>query len=350
MSSKGQGEQRYASVRRTARILKDLVKGKEHDRTSIAELSGLGVAAADRHIKELVKCPGVIAEKRGKRRVLRFDLSSLIPPPRFADVIAACLGTSLARVFEGSTYERNMRNALEYLVNRTRRQGAFAHIERKFLFIARGGEVGIVERSGLLDDAVDAVLHSKMVRVRYQRYHGEVELLDLQPLSIAVYDHQLYVIARGAGHAAYAYRFARIDSIEELHKTFEYPEETDYDPSQVFHDSFGIFISATHPVAEIKVRLSKQWAGYARTHRWHRSQRTERHADGTVTVHLRARTCPELEMWILGFGENAEVIEPADLRERIAARISVMARRYPTAVQLGLFPSVLGASLVEEIR
>ena len=45
-------------------------------------------------------------------------------------------------------------------------------------------------------------------------------------------------------------------------------------------------------------------------------------------MRLRVRVCPELEAWILGFGEQAEVMAPAKLREKIAGRASAMDRAY----------------------
>jgi predicted DNA-binding transcriptional regulator YafY len=41
---------------------------------------------------------------------------------------------------------------------------------------------------------------------------------------------------------------------------------------------------------------------------------------------LRVKTCPELDMWVLGLGENIEVLKPADVRDRVARRIQAMSR------------------------
>jgi predicted DNA-binding transcriptional regulator YafY len=63
------------------------------------------------------------------------------------------------------------------------------------------------------------------------------------------------------------------------------------------------------------------WAFYAQHHRWHDSQRITKNADGSFDLTLHVRPCPELEQWVLRFGENVEVLEPADLRTKIGKRL-----------------------------
>jgi len=328
---------RYKSLDRTVDVLAALMRGEELDRTTIAQMGRVELATADRQIIALAKCPGIVQGKRGRKKVLRFDPESCSPPPSFPEVVAACLGTSLSRVFEGSAYERTMRDALAYLLSRTRKEALFRNIDRKFLFVARGGEVAFPERSGDLDDLIDAVLHSYTISIEYQRFGGRAESLLLRPLSIAIYDHQLYIIASGADGTPHPYRFARIASVTTDERAgFTYPTRVEYDPDQVFRDSFGIFISDTHPVCDVAVRLSAHWANYAHSHRWHKSQKVKSNPDGSVTVSLRVKTCPELEMWILSLGEHAEVLKPKELRARIVGRIRAMAGVYEENRQLTL--------------
>jgi predicted DNA-binding transcriptional regulator YafY len=224
----------------------------------------------------------------------------------------------------------------------------FNDIDRKFWFLRRGGEAGLFDRAPLLDEAIEAVLHHKVVAIEYTRFDGSVERLQVEPLSIVVHDHQLYVIAqhepdstggmasRRSARAVnlHPYRFSRIVSIDVLDRAFRYPSRSEYDPERVFRESFGVFLG--RPVATVELRLHPRWSTYARTHRWHDSQ-VVRVRRGRVEIQLRVGLCPELEAWILGFGEQAEVIAPKTLRDRIGARqagakaLYVKARSRPRA-------------------
>lgn len=127
-----------------------------------------------------------------------------------------------------------------------------------------------------------------------------------------------------------AYRFARILSLELTQDEFPYPEPSEYDPAVLFRDSIGIWAGEPEP-RRIVVRLGATWSVYARHHRWHESQRITRDLDdGGVELEFRVRPCPEFQQWVLRFGEDAEVMEPVALRQRIAGRLKAASARYST--------------------
>jgi predicted DNA-binding transcriptional regulator YafY len=317
---------RSASVDRHFLLVEDLLRGRQHDRHSLAARLGIKPAMAHRLMKAALRLPGVSEHREGRRRTIKMDLAAIAPAPSYPTAVAACFGASLWPLFEGSTYERGIRDAARDVVGRTRRRAVFRDIDRKFWFLRRGGEVALLDRSPLLDEIIDAVLRHRVVSLEYTRFTGAAQHLRIEPLSIVVHDHQLYVVARDGESQGrlHPYRFARIRSAEALDQSFEYPGRGEYDPEQVFRDSFGIFLDK--PVQDVVLKLHHQWATYAQSHRWHDSQRVEVAPDHVV-VRMHVGVCPELEAWILGFGQEAEVVGPRALRERIEARIGVKSRR-----------------------
>jgi predicted DNA-binding transcriptional regulator YafY len=45
-----------------------------------------------------------------------------------------------------------------------------------------------------------------------------------------------------------------------------------------------------------------------------------------IHVRMRVRVCPELVAWVLGFGADVRVVQPAALRARVARIAGEMAR------------------------
>jgi predicted DNA-binding transcriptional regulator YafY len=76
------------------------------------------------------------------------------------------------------------------------------------------------------------------------------------------------------------------------------------------------------------VRFSPQVAEFIRERQWHTSQGIMERPDGSVEVLLRCAVTPELKQWILGYAADAEVLEPAELREEIHTTLLEAAARY----------------------
>jgi WYL domain len=313
---------RSASIDRHFQFVADLLKGREHDRHSLAKRLGIQPAMADRLMNAAIEhVPHVVEQREGKRRVVRINTPPSVAEPPYPTAVAACFGASLWPLFKGSTYQAGIRDALHQVIGRTKRRSVFKDIDRKFWFLARGGELALLDRAHLLDEALEAVLQHKAISVEYVRFDGTQQHLRLEPLSIVVHDHQLYVVARGEDALLHPYRFSRLKAVEVLDDTFTYPSRSEYDPEQVFRDSFGVFLNL--PVHDVELKLAKRWSAFAQTHRWHASQVVEVAKDH-VRVRLHVRVCPEVEAWIRGFGREAEVVGPAELRERIGAQESAV--------------------------
>jgi len=148
-----------------------------------------------------------------------------------------------------------------------------------------------------------------------------------KPLSIVVYDHQLYVVCRDDKGKDHPYRFSRITQVDREDTTFAYPTKAEYDPDRLFADSFGIFIGAEYPVESIELKMAPRWSVFVEHHRWHRTQEIVRRSDH-VLVRMRARACPELQAWILGLGADVEVLAPNSLRKVIASKVRAMGKVY----------------------
>ena len=310
---------------RVLTVVRALVRGRTVDRHSASELLKMTPEAADRFLRTFVKhWPEVAGEADDGTRLLRWSASGIVPD---SIAVAACFGASLSRLFEGSNYESGLRAARQRIVARVRRPELFDQFDRKFYFVRGGGEMMLPEKAEYLDEVVDAVLRRNHLSMRYRPFDRDAESVRIKPLSIAVYAHQLYVIGRDERNVDHPFRFSRIVHVEREETTFAYPSKSDYDPERLFADSFGIFVGSEFPVEDVQLKFAARWSTFVDHHRWHKTQRVEQRADGIV-LRMRVRVCPELEAWILGFGEEVEVLAPAGLRKVIGAKLAAGADVY----------------------
>lgn len=332
-------ETRGKEIAKTLRMLAAMMRGEALDKDAAAKYSEMNPEPALRNLKLLGEhIPGVKLDSSGRRHVYRFEVADLLgadyPEGKVttAAAIAMSLGAAFGKVLTGSEYHTEFlklrRSFVERLASCWKQQ--FADMSRKFVVF--GGREELLEDKGeILDEVLDAILKERHLRIEYENFRGDARVRTIEPYSLVVYDGHLYVVARDTADGEQrvrTFRFARIRTADVLKQGFPYPAPNEYDPDVLRRDSMGIWLATDAPLT-VRVRLSQDWAVYARHHRWHESQRVVReHEDGSLELELRVRLCPELEKWVLGFGEGAEVLEPEELRQTIAERLRAAAARY----------------------
>jgi predicted DNA-binding transcriptional regulator YafY len=314
-------------------VVADLLNGKTLDWQAIARLVGVKRAAAERLLRAIAMTLPVEARKVRGRRAVTLKQGTHQKAPSTTTAVAACIGASVAPLFAGSAYEGGLLEAARYLAKATNRSDRLEHLERKFFFVDRGGDAALPQASGVLDEIVDAVLEEQPIAFQYSDFAGKTTRERVHALSLAIYDHQIYLLGRKATGKLRLYRLGRIKNPVRGGRRFDYPSKAEFDPRRVFRDSFGIFLpqEGGRP-EEVVIRLDPRWRVHANTHRWHPTQQVNFSARH-VTVRLQVCVCPEVEMWILGFGDEAEVLAPEHLRQRISLKVSAAARQYEPASQ-----------------
>jgi predicted DNA-binding transcriptional regulator YafY len=136
--------------------------------------------------------------------------------------------------------------------------------------------------------------------------------------------HALYLI--GWDETRDAVRTFKVDRIRDLSlmtQTFEPPEGT---IDQAMRNAWDII--SDQPETDVVLRFEPSVAARVRETTWHPSEQVALEADGSL--HWRARVAGTIEIraWILSWGHQVEVLEPADLRDEVAAIHRVAAARY----------------------
>lgn len=118
-----------------------------------------------------------------------------------------------------------------------------------------------------------------------------------------------------------------MSGVKSTKRTFVRPR--DFSIKDHLGGAFGIFAGA----GDHRIRLRFQgWATrIVRERFWHESQKFTEGKDGTLVMELRLSGLEEIQRWILSFGDQVEVLEPAELRETIAQLGRSISRRNAAA-------------------
>jgi predicted DNA-binding transcriptional regulator YafY len=147
-----------------------------------------------------------------------------------------------------------------------------------------------------------------------------------------VYDGSIYIAARLAdppkgGADAKAIRFFKLDRVEEAKpssRSFERPTET---VESMLADSMTIFRSTKAP-RRYRIRIDATRARWAVEKPFHPGQKAKPQRDGGVILEIERAWDDEMIPQLLGLAEHAEVLEPADVGDRIAETAERIAARY----------------------
>jgi proteasome accessory factor B len=149
----------------------------------------------------------------------------------------------------------------------------------------------------------------------------------VRPLAIepSALTHALYLIGYDESRKARrTYKVERILTASLTPETFTPPETES--PARELLKAWDV-IADEDPV-KVVIRFSPTVAKRAAETRWHPSQVLEPQADGSLLWRGQIAGMREIRIWILGWGADAEVVEPAALRDEVAAELKKAAALY----------------------
>ena len=186
--------------------------------------------------------------------------------------------------------------------------------------------------TAFLDAIIEAMKQNVELQVDYQRYEDKKEehlqTFHIQPYALRVFNRRWYLL--GYLREREELRTIALDRIlhlKVLTNSFKLPE--DFDVRKYFADVVGIYVEKDEPITKIKIRAYGVQADYLRSTPLHKSQ-SESHSIRGEFTEFTYRLCitPELVSQLLSMGENVEVLEPKELREKMKKKINSMSNYY----------------------
>jgi predicted DNA-binding transcriptional regulator YafY len=171
----------------------------------------------------------------------------------------------------------------------------------------------------ILDALMVGIEDRRVVWLTYQSQRAtEPVTYDVHPYRLTRHQGSLYLLGwKAQQDELRTWRVDRMESASVDEVRFTVPADMDIDGRLA--GSFGIYEGAED--ITVRAKIAKPRARYVAEKAWHPSQQVTVHRDGSVTVEFRLSGTVEFKNWILSFGADAEVLEPASLREEIAAEL-----------------------------
>jgi len=161
-----------------------------------------------------------------------------------------------------------------------------------------------------------AIVKKHKVNIRYHSlFEGTIIDVELSPYHLLYNKRAWYVLGRSSLHKSVrTFKLNRIRELTTTQRCFVDGEKFDV------YDYLG---SAWSMIPEgriynIKLRFLPKVANNVAEVQWHSTQKVVHNSDGSATVEFRVDGLGEITWWILGYGDQVQVLAPKTLRKRIS--------------------------------
>jgi predicted DNA-binding transcriptional regulator YafY len=189
-----------------------------------------------------------------------------------------------------------------------------------------------------------ALAEGRALDLRYHSLSRDAETeRRVDPYHLTYYGGGLYLV----GHChlrgdVRIFAVERIRAAAVLRQPFQRP--AGFDPEAYLRGAWGIVRGDVVPVRAV---FSRTAAPHVRDRLWHPSQRLRELPGGRLEVRLEVADTVEVRRWLLGFGAEAEVLEPLALREALRAEAERLARALAPRRRA---PGGVGSSTAGQVR
>jgi len=160
-----------------------------------------------------------------------------------------------------------------------------------------------------------AIAKKNKVSMRYHSlFEGQIIDVELCPYHLMYNRRAWYVLGLSDLHKSIrTFKLNRIKELKSTEKYFVGGESFD------LYDFFGRAWSMMPEgrIYNIKLRFLPMVANNVTEVQWHSTQKVRRNSDGSATIEFRVDGLREITWWILGYGDQVQVLAPKALRNKV---------------------------------
>jgi proteasome accessory factor B len=230
------------------------------------------------------------------------------------EIVALFVAQKALQQYRGTPFEAPLRAAFGKIEHglKDRISFSWSDLDAAISFRTVGQSQADLEIFELLSRAV---LDSAEVEFDYRKLRGiSAERRRVRPYHLGCVDNQWYLFGFDlARRQLRTFALPRIGKPRRTGVRFRRP--SNFSIGKFLDSSFGVFQSD----GRITVRIHFQpfAAQLVRERVWHHSQKVKELRDGGLELQLQLGSLEEIERWVLSWGDQAVVLEPARLRSRL---------------------------------
>jgi predicted DNA-binding transcriptional regulator YafY len=169
-----------------------------------------------------------------------------------------------------------------------------------------------------------AISEKVTLRIIYDSLQSEMGEREVDPYALIFRRHAWYLVGfRHKREEIRVFRVNRIKKITLLSKNFILLK--DFSVEKFFSSSWEVFVGKP---TEVKIKFWGPTAKVILSGTHHPNEKITKQEDGSILYTVTVSGTEEISRWVLEFGENAEVLEPTELREKIIQTAKGILKNY----------------------
>jgi predicted DNA-binding transcriptional regulator YafY len=153
----------------------------------------------------------------------------------------------------------------------------------------------------------------------------EIITTKLSPYRVLFSHRSWYIIGRSSLHrSTRTFNLSRIKELEPLDDGYKIPRG--FSVSRYLRNAWHLIPSG--PDRKVVIRFEKMVAQNVNEVNWHKTQETKWNDDGSLEFRVTVSGLSEISWWIIGYGDQAKVLAPRELRNMIVQRAERTVERY----------------------
>lgn len=247
------------------------------------------------------------------------------------DLVALILARNALGPLKGSALEASLRSGFQRLQAGMSEQVTIPWSDIDQAFSVKS--VGMTERDVFtFDRLAKAVLESRELHFDYRKLQDtESSRRRIQPYHLAEIDGGWYVIGHDLERKAR--RTFAVQRMRAVHLTTKrFLRSRDFRLEDHFAGSFGVWSGEDKGSQKffVRIRFRNFAARVVAERRWHPSQEITVVEPGgeVIEMSMTLSALEDVARWIMGFGGQAEALEPPELREKVASELKRAAGQY----------------------
>lgn len=308
-------------ITRLLKLLQMLQSGGRQNAGGLAKACGVSRRTLFRDLQSL-RSAGVPLEYEKEQDRYSIPGSFYLPPTNFTAAEALsliALAVEMGRSDRLPFYEEAYTAALKL-------EGSLPTELRKELRLAtralriKPSQINrLAGKASIFQQLAAARAERRVVRIDYDSLtEWEKISTKLRPYQLLFSRHSWYVIGRSSLHAEIrTFNVGRIVALEKLDTKYTLPRRFQLD--RYLGNAWNM-IPAPGKDYQVVVRFEPLVARNVAEVAWHKTQRLKFLEDGSLEFRANVSGLNEIVWWILGYGDQAEVLQPAKLRRLVAQR------------------------------